>query len=304
MNVFYYEPYHVELEKFAPGYFRLENFNVSLFPDVADCFVLPTDIRFISDAVLLNLPYLANNENRHVFFSLGENPHRALPIKNAISFRTDHNKLLCESNPNAMTQPWPVEDLKHYMTLPPDMDFQYDVHAQLWASTPMTNTAVEACQKAKLRVHDQRNAFFYGTLESANDPRLAYLRKSFLETMCLSRTVLVPRSRPGINRYRFYEALSMGRVPVLLCDDAVLPFPDHPLWEQCMLKIHEQDADLTGVYLKEFLASHSDADLIERGRLGRQLWAEFLAPDVWERVWGAYVTEYLTTLEGVLDVSR
>lgn len=294
MNVFYYRPYHVDLQEFPPGYFKLADVTEVTEPDHADCFVLPVDIRYVSDQQLLELPWLIGNEARHVFFSLGEHPTRALPF-NAIGFRTDHNRNLATANPMVLTQPWPVEDLARYAPLP-DAGFKYDVHAQLWASAPLTDTAVEACLTARLKVHDQRQPFFYGTLETANDPRLPALRRSFLETMQASRIVLVPRSRAAVNRYRFYEALSMGRVPLLLCDACEVPFPDAEVWQHS-LRLHEADAHLTGVYLKEFLASHSDAELIERGTQLRQFWAECLAPSVWEKIWTFTVAARLAQLQ-------
>lgn len=289
MNAYYYTPEDVGRTEFAPGYFRLAHDNIyeTFFPDTADCFVLPCDIMHFSDAELRALPYLTNNESKHVLFSIGEHPERPLPF-DCLAFRTDFNTLLYSANPSSVTQPWPVEDLVRYVELPAS-GFTFDVHAQLWVSAPITSYTVESCLRAGLKVHDVRNNFFYGTLETKKDPRLADLRKTFLETMQQSRLVLVPRSRRGVNRYRFFEALAMGRMPVLLCDDCILPFADAPQWNDCILKIHETDAHLTGVYLKEFLRTHSDAELIERGRVGRAVWEQVLAPDVWEEVWGETV---------------
>lgn len=292
MNAFYYRPQHVGMREFPPGYFRLGGFDVTHNPHEADCLVLPTDIRHVNDAQILNLRYLKGNEDKHVFFSLSEFPTRALPL-DALAFRTDHNEgLLAQGNTRARVWAWGVDDLKFYMPLHDD-GFRFDVHAQLWRSTPLTDVTVESCLRAGLVVHDQRNDFFYGTLETANDPRLAELRLCFLETMTLSRLVLVPRSRVAVNRYRFFEAMSMGRVPVLLCDGCLLPCADKIDYARCSIRIHDKDAHMTGEYLKEWLRTHSDEDILEMGAYGRAMWERWLAPARWEETWGELVKEAL-----------
>lgn len=293
MNVYYYTPEEAGLgADFAPGYFRLGGFDEVLFVDVADVFVLPTDIRHVTDKQILALPHLKGNEARHVFFSLSEFPDRPLPVTEALGFRTDHNERLARYNPNVMTWCWGVEDLSRYIA-PPKEGFHFDVHAQMWASTPTSALTVQSCEGAGLRVHNSLNNFFYGTLETAEDERLPELRRTFLESMQRSRLVLVPRSRLRVNRYRFYEALSMGRVPVLIGDGVTLPFPDSPTWEQCMLRVWEHEAHNVGALLRYFLEHISDEELRVRGWAGRELWETCLKNEVWEEVWGECVAKQL-----------
>lgn len=300
MNAFYYSPADIGLAEFAPGYFQLgARFPATDDPSRADCFVLPTDIRHVTDAQLRALPYLHGNERRHVFFSLSEFPKRALPF-DALAFRTDMNCNLRSVNPSTRVWCWGVDDLKEYVPLP-EGGFRYDVHAQLWASTPFTDAAVESCQQAGLNVHDQRNPFFYGTLETAKDERLAELRKTFLESMQASRFVLVPRSRPGINRYRFFEAMSCGRVPVLLCDECELPLADRINYDLFTVRIAEKDVSKCGERLRQILNRFSDGGLVDMGERARAAWVNWLAPAVWEARWGQLTQEHL---EGLGYVSR
>lgn len=279
------------MQEFPPGYFRLGGWTATNHSQDADCWVLPCDIRHVTDKQIMGLPYLQEHESQHVFFSLSEFPQRALPI-DAIAFRTDYNAQLAKINPNTMAWCWGVEDLEQYAPIP-EKGFAFDVHAQMWASTPLTDQAVESCLRAGLTVHDQRNAFFYGTLETAKDPRLAVLRRTFLESMQQSRLVLVPRSREGVNRYRFYEALSMGRVPVLLCNDCLLPFPVHPIWESCIVRFWQQDVNVLGAYLQQLLELWKDEDLLMRGKALRSFWKQYLKGEVWEQMWGEVVAAKL-----------
>lgn len=297
LHAFYYPPSAVGLSEFAPGYFKFDPAVIAPTDDPAraDVFVCATDIRHITDAQICALPYLRGNEARHVFFSLSENPKRALPI-NALAFRTDHNQRLRDAgNTYARTWAWGVDDLSDYVKLPAD-GFAFDVHAQMWASTPLTDETVESCKRAGLTVHDRRNHFFYGTLETNKDERLAELRQTFLDTMRVSRLVLVPRSRAGVNRYRFFEAMSCGRVPVLFCDECLLPCADKIDYTRCSIKINERDAAWTGTILKEWLSSHTGHELIEMGLYGRVMWNRYLNSQRWESVWGELTVEHLEGL--------
>lgn len=297
MKAYYYTPSHIPMREFPPGYFKLAGFDVTDDPNAADCFVLPCDIRHVSDQQICDLPFLDGNENRHVFFTLSEFPKRALPV-NALAFRTDHNERLRDAgNTLARAWAWGVEDLGAYAALKWDEGgFAFDVHAQMWASTPMTDDCVESCKRAGLNVHDQRNDFFYGHLETAKDPRLAELRKSFLETMQRSRFVLVPRSRPAVNRYRFFEAMSMGRVPVLLCDECLLPCADKIEYARCSIRINERDAKRTGAILQAWMEAHSANEVVEMGLYGREMWERWLNPAWWEMTWGELTREHLEGL--------
>ena len=94
-------------------------------------------------------------------------------------------------------------------------------------------------------------------------------------------------------RYRFYEAMSMARVPVLLCDHCVLPFSDRINYARCVIQIRESSVPGTGFALREWLNAHSDAEILEMGVYGRAMWERWLAGAQWERVWGEIVKERL-----------
>lgn len=304
ITAYYYPPSVLGLSEYAPGYFKFDPSIIAPTddPHAASCFVLPTDIRHATDAQIFALPYLRLNEARHVFFSLSEFPDRALPV-NASAFRTDHNTCLRRAgNTYARAWGWASEDLEKYVPIP-DGDvfsdskgFRFDVHAQLWASSPMTDEAVESCKRAGLRVHDRRNREFYGHLETRNDPQLEPLRRTFLESMQASKLVLVPRSRPAVNRYRFFEAMSMGRVPVLLCDDCMLSCDDKIDYARCAIRIEEFRARDTGYILRDWLHDHTLAEIISMGAYGRAAWERYLNPQKWESVWAELTVEHLVNI--------
>jgi hypothetical protein len=63
-------------------------------------------------------------------------------------------------------------------------------------------------------------------------------KDSYLDILLSSEFTLCP-SGSGPNSIRFWEALGVGSIPVLLSD--TLDLPAHPLWEKAILRIKEKD---------------------------------------------------------------
>jgi hypothetical protein len=202
--------------------------------------------------------------------------------------RADATKEILEHDPNTVGWPWPVNDLWR-----PHEGFQYDVCFQGWASTPLTNIVCNSVKETKLSAHIQVHDYFFGY--HYDDPAYAHLRVSFQDTLSKSRLSLVPRSLPeGVVRYRFYEALSMGRVPVHFCDGRVMPFANKIDYDKCSIHIPENLAVNTGVILTDWLHNHSDEQIIEMGLYGRKMWDTWLNSDKWGDLYKVVIEEHLT----------
>jgi hypothetical protein len=98
-------------------------------------------------------------------------------------------------------------------------------------------------------------------------------RQRFAEIVGRSRFVLCPRGQ-GTSSIRIYEALSIGRVPVVISDDWVPP--SGPDWSRFSLRWPERR--IAG--LREFLQMH-DERWNEMNMSAEQAYAEFFAPNVW-----------------------
>jgi len=105
----------------------------------------------------------------------------------------------------------------------------------------------------------------------------------FVQSMRDSALVLAARGG-GLSCYRFFEAMSAGRIPVLLADDWVLPHADLIEWERIIIQIPECRAKETGSILLEFLRHISDEELAQMGRECRLTWMQYLAPAVWPQM--------------------
>ena len=294
MKFYCYTVTQLGLGKLPPGELRLAGFERTENPSEADCFVVPCDIRYLSDKQIRALPYLNGNESRHVMFANSEQPKRYLGIP-AIIFRGDVNKDVMRRDPTTVPWSWPVDDLKVWSEIPAS-GFLYDVCFVGWNSTPLTMTACESVKRhAGLKSYFQLNTEFYGTWETNQETdKLKYYRHLFLSTMKQSRLSLCARSIPtGVTRYRFYEALSMARIPVHFNDNAALPFADRIDWDRCSIHIPEKDAERCGEILRVWLDSYDDTNVIARGEYGRAMWERYLDGRKWDDLFAEVVRERL-----------
>jgi len=80
--------------------------------------------------------------------------------------------------------------------------------------------------------------------------------ESYNELILNSKFTLCP-SGTGPNSIRFWEALAMGSIPVLLSDS--LELPNHPLWNQSIIKLKESNINK----LDEILRSKKNEEILE-----------------------------------------
>ncbi len=293
MKYYRYSAKELGLTELPPGELRLAGWEITGNPGEADAFVVPCDFRYLSATQIAALLHLAGNVERHALFMIAEQPRRTLGIP-AIIFRSDCNKGVVRGDPTTISWPWPVKDLAEWTPIP-EGGFQYDICFVGHNSTSLTGAVCQSVQQTGgLTSFIQINPEFYGSLETRNDPRLAELRQLFLETMQKSRLSLCARSIPeGVVRYRFYEAMSMARIPVHFCDGAYLPFQNKVDWDRCSIHLPEAAAPVAGDLLRTWLDLHSDADIIERGKYGRAMWERWLDGRKWDELFAECVTERL-----------
>lgn len=268
-----------------PGFDKTDN------PAEADLFCLRQRLIWLSDEQVRNLPHLKGNEHRHLFFDLG-------PDSDPRAFRTFPDvpaifiSATCDAKmmPYVIPWPWPVDDLLAHTKLD---GFQYDVVFQGQTVQGGEKVLLDSIQNAGLNVHVRRNPSFYGTM-LWGAPEKAQLHHEFLATLSAARLSLCHRSNSrGVVRYRFYEAMSMGRVPVLFCDDCVLPFSNRIDYACCSVLLKESDVPHAGEVLKAWLAKHKDEEIVEMGKYGRLMWERWLKRERWGEIVEAVVRERL-----------
>jgi hypothetical protein len=297
MKAYTYTASECGLKRLPPGTLRLGGFEPTTNPAEADVFIVPCDIKHLTNAQIHALPYLAGHEARHALFCIHDQPSRVLGLP-AIIFRADANAGILAGDPTTIPWPWPVNpkgDIDAYIPLLRD-GFTYDVTFVGWNSTPLTEKACEAvAAHPNLSTFIKLNSEFYGTWESRNDvEKVVNFRNLFLARMQESRLSLCARSiAAGVVRYRFYEAMAMARIPVHLNDHAALPFAKEIDWDKCAIHVDEGSVENLGRILRGWLDEHSDREILERGTYGRAMWGKWLDGRKWDDLFGYCAMERL-----------
>jgi len=199
---------------------------------------------------------------------------------------------MLESDPDIIAWPWPVDDMGEYIPLPPN-GFKYDAVFQGQVQGP-TEPVISSIEQSGLESHIVRAPMFYSTIRKQDPGEAARLKISYFESMQASRIAICPNSnRRGSIRYRFYEAMSMGRVSLFIGDKCVLPLSDKIVWQDCVIRVAEQDIHKTGEILEHWLSGHTDAEIIAMGAHAREMWVQWLKRERWGEIAGLKIREVL-----------
>ena len=126
----------------------------------------------------------------------------------------------------------------------------------------------------------RRTAFWGGALGRNKKPspesRLK-VRQEYLQNMANSPYVLCLRGAGNFS-YRFYETLSMGRIPLFINTDCALPFENSIDWKRHVVWIEEDEISQLADKLLAFHESISESDFLKLQSENRKLWEDYLRP--------------------------
>jgi len=112
---------------------------------------------------------------------------------------------------------------------------------------------------------------FLAACRAGRQDELDRLKKGFVETVSRSKFVLCPRGY-GASSIRLFEAMEMGRAPVILSDEWVPP--EGPDWDAFSIRVAERDV----LRVPEILRG-SEAASEDLGKAARLAWEEWFSPD-------------------------
>ncbi|MDP6561852.1 MAG: exostosin family protein [Candidatus Peribacteraceae bacterium] len=131
-----------------------------------------------------------------------------------------------------------------------------------------------------------RNSYSGHTSTIKTDPELA--RREYIDNLLGSDYALIIKG-DGNYSYRFYEALSLGRIPVLLDTECVLPLEDKINYDEFIVRVPYGDL----YHLDRIVADHyeniSDQQFIDMQKRGREVFEKYLKVDSFLK----YATENL-----------
>jgi hypothetical protein len=104
------------------------------------------------------------------------------------------------------------------------------------------------------------------------------VRTEYVDSIVNSDYVLCTRGSGNFS-YRFYEALSLGRIPVLVDTDSALPYDFDIDWRDHCVWLRRAELPRIGERIAEFHERLTDDEFAERQRTSRRLWEEYLSPE-------------------------
>lgn len=247
-------------------------------PYAADFIVFPFDLTSLQNFAgfdntlkfIQSLPHFENFANRHVFYS-SHDDHRPFPIP-AIFFKTSVARE--DLTEKVIPIPFPVEDFAGRLSFDAN-DIPY---ATSFVGYPGSSQLREkllyhvAADKRLRACFDLAGKFHYHLSAEERMER----RSSYVASLRSSLSVLCPRG-DGVNSIRFFETLSMGRLPILIADTCLLPGEDFIPYNEIMLRIRESDVEQAGELIHGWLSGQSPAQLLERCRKARLLWERYFS---------------------------
>lgn len=297
--------YHMsnkDIEKYGfkpiDGPIRLTGTEEVSDPKKADAVICPLPLREHTPPIMpFNLPKqiikdLGIDERRFVAFDCSDDEwsdHGGSP--QAMYIRCNLKPWMRNEMPRSIPWFWPVENYAECIPVP-EGGFKNDVSGHMWISGGTRKNACESCLKtdnlkSDIRMFSNFTGYVYHLPEGIEK------RKNFRISMQNARVCLCPMSIKYVFPYRFYEAMSAGRVPVLICDQCQFPFLDKIPYHEFSLIIPEGDVSRTGEIIRQFIATHSDEELIAMGQKARMYWEKWLDRDRQSELWTFAVTEKL-----------
>ncbi len=278
MKAYVYTASECGLEKFSDGRLRL---NAEITTDVssADVFVVPESLHTFRERGLSHLPYIAQHSRRHVFWDVTD--WNFDPIFNdCIFIRSGLTKSVFIRDPNSIPWPWPVDDFGDHASIP-ESGFKFDLSFQGWNWSPARKHSIDALVSANTSSLDFATSrdftgYIYHTPEGVRR------RAEFSRSMHESRLALCPESIPGVIPYRFYEAMSCARIPILVGDDYVLPFSDEINYDDFAVFVsNSRIGSHLAKTVKLLTTTLGDEILIGRGLKARAACNQWLHRDKW-----------------------
>jgi hypothetical protein len=146
----------------------------------------------------------------------------------------------------------------------------------------------------------ERKSFFAGAVQNGrfNFESHAVTRREYVENLLASDYALCVRGGGNFS-FRLYEALQLGRIPLFINTDCVLPWPDYIPWRKLCAWVEQAQLD----QLQDILLSHhramGPAEFEERQRQCRAVWEKYLSPLGFFTTLRAWLGEHARGRQGV-----
>ena len=133
-------------------------------------------------------------------------------------------------------------------------------------------TPLFALTHVRAYIEDTTHTNFFDYSENRNEEKIQAQKLHYLEVMQRSKFILCPRGT-GASSFRLQEALTLGRVPVIISDEWTPPAGID--WAACSLRVREADVETLPALLEK-----REVDYPALAAQARLAYENYLAPDV------------------------
>ena len=259
----------------------------------ADLLVFPYYLEHLTEWTTINgmwrfiqqLPAYKERESDHLFFS--DHDIAAPYHTTAWWFRTSLDAAM--RDPNSISLCYQTADLSEYLHFDTDkLCYHASFIGYLGHRKQRIPLLAGFTDQPGLSLFIETNDSFHGHLSA---PQQQQRRHYFLEICARSLCVICP-SGEGSNSIRFFETLSLGRLPILV-SNTPLPFEDTIPYHRFVLRIAPQQAHNAGQILRDWLLSMPDQELVIRCREARTTWERWFSPQSLPgRLWTELMRHY------------
>ena len=155
----------------------------------------------------------------------------------------------------------------------------FDIYAEVYKTgVYWRKKAIKALEKSR-NVETSfiiRNFYTPNKYTVQGDP--VELRKEYIENIKNSDFVLVARGDANM-AVRFYETLALGRIPVLIDTEWMLPLEDEIDYKKIVVFVPYTDIKNTDRYIRKFWDGLSNDEFKERQKLARKIFMNYLKFD-------------------------
>jgi hypothetical protein len=249
----------------------------------ADYFLYPADVNWFNQRETMLLEqclWLDRYEERHLFVDSRDNPV-PLPLRAAVSLKVSVPRTLRAGRVVCIPYVDTVDDYYYYFHRREAFEYGASFVGQ---GTELRETLIRMIAANasfptffRTRRYGFLRKFLTADAPADTEQEIAEKRQArleFLEASTRSRYILALPGF-GVNTSRFFEAMSLGAAPILISDDAALPFEDRIPYEEFAFHIRTVSPDTHSTVIR-LVEDHWDEATL-RGKLARYHYDAYLS---------------------------
>jgi hypothetical protein len=209
-----------------------------------------------------NLKYFSEKPDKHIFFLGSDSIQEINCLENSIVFaysaHKSSNKIALPYQP-IVCPPQQISDINLCL---------YDVSFQGYLCNEIRKKTVKKVADMKSVVINSRYWFHKFMGENTSE-----IERNYCGLMQMSKFILCPKGF-GLNSIRFFEAMSYGRIPILISDNTKLPMENKINYDEFMIRIPENEIETIPERMENFKQK-----LSYKSKMARSVWEMYFTPN-------------------------